>query len=520
MWNARQILAAFVLLTVSHLAAGQVSMSIQMNKPQKPVIGLPFSADQTVRLVQHLDNGMAITSEMKGHVYRAADGVERYDGGTVSSDSSHSDTATTIWLIDRGNHSATLLNTKLKTATVESLPATATVSINFLPLQQSRISGRTIRPTDLTTTSLGTHMQGMMTLTGKRVTGTIAAGTLGNDQPLYVTADVWFDPQLRLVVEEVEKDPLSGDRTFELTNIRGDEPDAALFQVPTGYTIKQKATISPMLGQQVHRVLTPQQIQDALSSPDPTLKNSVAYSLAQDNDHLAEAETLAEGAVKATEQETANVALRNDSDATYKQTLLLSSYWDTLGLVYHRQKKQEMAEKYARAAWDIKPNPEYALHLGSIYEAQNLPREAEKIYRMALSAKISPHLRDTFLARLAKLGNTDDQSLPMNVTTPLPSLHLTPSPEKAEILVQIIVAPNGLPVVTFLQGEPGAEESKSLKQAIQNALANTLPDSGLETILRRARVNCSATQTPACKLDFVTPENMHEASATVSLGQP
>jgi hypothetical protein len=92
MWNARQILAAFVLLTVSHLAAGQVSMSIQMNKPQKPVIGLPFSADQTVRLVQHLDNGMAITSEMKGHVYRAADGVERYDGGTVSSDSSHSDT--------------------------------------------------------------------------------------------------------------------------------------------------------------------------------------------------------------------------------------------------------------------------------------------------------------------------------------------------------------------------------------------------------------------------------------------
>src|SRR5271154_396929 len=170
--NVHRFLAVLAFAVVSHVALGQVSMSIQMNKPEEPVIGLPFIADQRVSTVQHLANGMPLKSEIKGHVYRSAAGIERYDG-VIASTPDRPDPVTLAYIIDRAKHSVVLLNLKLKTATVEHLPANATVSVKFLPLQQSRTQGQFIKPGDLVTTDLGKRTQGMMTLVGRRVSGTI-----------------------------------------------------------------------------------------------------------------------------------------------------------------------------------------------------------------------------------------------------------------------------------------------------------------------------------------------------------
>jgi hypothetical protein len=247
--NVCRSLAVLAFAVVSHVAlaqVAQVSMSIQMNKPEEPVIGLPFSADQRVSTVQHLANGTPLKSEIKGHVYRSAAGVERYDG-VMPSTPDRPGPVTLAYIIDPAKHSAILLNLKLKTATVEHLPANATVSVKFLPLQQSRTQGQFIKPGDLVTTDLGKRTQGMMTQVGKRVSGTIKAGSVGNDQPLVVSTDVWVDPQLRLKINEVEQNPFSGERTFELSNIRGEEPDPALFAIPEGYTVKERAQIPSTL---------------------------------------------------------------------------------------------------------------------------------------------------------------------------------------------------------------------------------------------------------------------------------
>ncbi|WP_157467979.1 hypothetical protein [Edaphobacter aggregans] len=69
-----------------------------------------------------------------------------------------------------------------------------------------------IKPGDLVTRDLGKRTQGMMTLVGRRVSGTIKAGSVGNDQPLSVSTDVGVDPQLKLKVNEVEQNPFSGER--------------------------------------------------------------------------------------------------------------------------------------------------------------------------------------------------------------------------------------------------------------------------------------------------------------------
>jgi tetratricopeptide (TPR) repeat protein len=512
-----------VLAIVGPTALGQVSMSIQSNKPQEVVVGLPFSADQSVRIVQHLANGMPLTSEVKGHVYRSATGVERYDGVIASTDPAHPDPTTMVYILDPAKHTSVLLNSKLKTATVEHLPATATVSISFLPLKAAREPGAAIRPADLVTTDLGKRAQGLITLVGKRVTGTIAAGKVGNDQPLYVTTDKWFYPQLRLLVNEVEQNPLTGERTFELTNIRGEEPDPALFAIPTDYAVKERSTLLNMpnflaqVAPKPHEA-TLQELHEALDSPDANTKNSVAYALAQSDNHLPDAETLAESAVKLMEQKTADVAIRNDSNATYTQTVVLTSYWDTLGWVYYREKKLDKAEKYLLAAWDVKPNPEYALHLGSLYEAQDRPKEAAVLYRMALSAEHSPIWRDDFQLRLAKLGSTNDP-LPIEVTASLPSMSSHRIPADADPLVDILIAPTGPPVVSYPNGEPSS--AKSLTPAIQSALANSLPDNGPETILRRARISQSTAPGYTCELHFLTPpDKVTVGGGLVHLQQP
>jgi len=503
MQNVRRFLAGLSLAFVSHVVLGQASMSIQMNKPEAPVIGLPFSADQSVSMVQHLANGMELKSEIKGHVYRSAAGIERYDG-VMPPTPDRPDPDTLAYIIDRAKRSVVLLNLKLKTATVEQLPENATVSVTFLPLQRSRTGGQFIKPGDLVTLDLGKRTQGMMTLVGKRVSGTIKTGSIGNDQPLVESTEVWFDPELKVKVNEVEQNPFSGERTFELSNIRGEEPDPALFAIPEGYTVKERAAMPISLPPHpLTREQSEQQIPSALSTTDPSFKNSVAYALANSNSHLTEAQTLAEDAVRLMEQQTAAIALKGNQDEDYQQSVILTSYWDTLGWVYYREGKQKRAEAYLLAAWKLKPNPEYALHLGSIYEAQHRPKDAVAIYQMALSGKNSPIWQDDFQTRLVRLGEANAEQVPMEVTTTLPSSLARLGPGDSEPLVEILIAAATPPAVTYLNGEPTS--GASLTHAIQSAVAGFLPDAGPETILRRARVSCTAGQDPNCALHFLTP---------------
>ncbi len=88
------------------------------------------------------------------------------------------------------------------------------------------------------TESLGTQtMEGVLT-EGKRTTRTIPAGRIGNTQPIEITSEVWYSPDLQVVVMSKHHDPRMGDTTYQLTGITRGEPDHSLFEVPPGYTVK------------------------------------------------------------------------------------------------------------------------------------------------------------------------------------------------------------------------------------------------------------------------------------------
>lgn len=90
------------------------------------------------------------------------------------------------------------------------------------------------------TTDLGFQTIGGLSCKGTRFTRTIAAHSgLGNEQPLQVTTERWYSPDLSIDIQTQTTDPSRGNTTTTVTNINRSEPDASLFQVPAGYTLQQ-----------------------------------------------------------------------------------------------------------------------------------------------------------------------------------------------------------------------------------------------------------------------------------------
>jgi hypothetical protein len=91
----------------------------------------------------------------------------------------------------------------------------------------------------VTVLSLGTQSQDGLTLEGTRTTRTIPAGAIGNDKPIQISVERWYSRDLQMNVRIDRNDPRTGETFFQLTNIERQEPDAALFEVPVDYTVKE-----------------------------------------------------------------------------------------------------------------------------------------------------------------------------------------------------------------------------------------------------------------------------------------
>jgi hypothetical protein len=85
---------------------------------------------------------------------------------------------------------------------------------------------------------LGTRTIEGVRAQGTRSTTTIAAGAIGNLQPIHIVSERWFSPELQMPVLVTRRDPRNGDTTYRLTNIQRGEQADALFTVPSWYEIK------------------------------------------------------------------------------------------------------------------------------------------------------------------------------------------------------------------------------------------------------------------------------------------
>jgi hypothetical protein len=89
----------------------------------------------------------------------------------------------------------------------------------------------------------GTRDLGEKTIEGVRAEGKlrsyeIPAGEVGNRNPIVVSDETWFSPELQITVLTKHSDPRAGDNVYRVSSIKREEPAAALFTVPADYTVK------------------------------------------------------------------------------------------------------------------------------------------------------------------------------------------------------------------------------------------------------------------------------------------
>jgi hypothetical protein len=90
------------------------------------------------------------------------------------------------------------------------------------------------------TTQLGDkHFDGVRA-EGKSTVWTIPAGKIGNRNPINITSETWYSPELQVTVHSRYHDPRTGETVYRLANIRRAEPSAELFKVPEDYKVKSR----------------------------------------------------------------------------------------------------------------------------------------------------------------------------------------------------------------------------------------------------------------------------------------
>jgi hypothetical protein len=93
--------------------------------------------------------------------------------------------------------------------------------------------------------TLGTQVLEGVVAHGVRTTATLDAGAIGNDRPIATVSERWMSSDLQTVVMTKHSDPRTGEEVFRLTNVNRNEPDPALFQLPSGYTLAGEKKIVP-----------------------------------------------------------------------------------------------------------------------------------------------------------------------------------------------------------------------------------------------------------------------------------
>ncbi len=195
-----------------------------------PVTGAPFSATKTDTHQQTLADGNQIQDTRTEKVYRDAEGRLRSEA-TMTTPSGT--TRTMITIFDPVAGFVAHLNPADSTAMKMTLPSRPAGAPPTRPTPPADANAPQV-----VTKDLGTETVAGLAATGTSVTHTIPAGAMGNTNALVETREIWTSTALKIPVKMTSTDPERGNSTMLLSNITQGAQDPALFQIPSGYTVK------------------------------------------------------------------------------------------------------------------------------------------------------------------------------------------------------------------------------------------------------------------------------------------
>lgn len=102
-----------------------------------------------------------------------------------------------------------------------------------------------VAPPVITQTDLGDQIMDNTTLHGTQKQRTIAAAASGTGQPVTITDEYWYAPDLFVYLIVKHDDPRTGEQIVAVTHIDRHEPPRERFEVPAGYKIVDETPPPP-----------------------------------------------------------------------------------------------------------------------------------------------------------------------------------------------------------------------------------------------------------------------------------
>lgn len=210
----------------------------------KVVTGAPFSGVAVTESTQTLADGNRITRKTQSNLFRDSQGRVRKEvtisgfaplaasGEPKSFVVINDPVANTNFVLHPENKIAENVGHPFRK--MKELAKGGAIEDRRQAREQQEIASGILKKEDL-----GTQVIGGVSAQGTRVTKTIPAGQMGNEKPILIVHETWFSNDLQMVVMSKRTNPWIGETTYTLTNIQRTEPAAALFAVPSDFTVKQ-----------------------------------------------------------------------------------------------------------------------------------------------------------------------------------------------------------------------------------------------------------------------------------------
>lgn len=198
------------------------------------VTGAPYSALGTSETVTTLADGNHVVRRNTIRQWRDSDGRTRseFSLSSIGGPTPLEVNATMTVIDDPATRERHVVQPDGRVVTVPITPCRVAVSNEpDLTVGPPRPAGLPLKVSQ--PVKLGERKVDGETVAGSRVEATIPAGAVGNERPLTMSAEQWYGKDLQVVVEATYRDPRTGETRYRLREIRRNEPDAALFQVPT-----------------------------------------------------------------------------------------------------------------------------------------------------------------------------------------------------------------------------------------------------------------------------------------------
>jgi hypothetical protein len=227
-------------------------IAMELEDSNKLVKGAPYSAQAITEKTQNLADGNRIVRQNTASLYRDKDGRTRREQqfGALGFWVAEKDAPPTIFIHDPVAGVSYILDSKNQMAH-KLMPKADRMKMHPPggpehafgmkmqgPDRVFRFQHGAKNDVDQKTESLGKQMIEGVEAEGTRTTITIPAGEIGNELPILIVSERWYSSELQIPVLTKNSDPRFGETTYRVINIRKEDPDPSLFQVPAGYKIE------------------------------------------------------------------------------------------------------------------------------------------------------------------------------------------------------------------------------------------------------------------------------------------